>query len=116
MNLFNSILVSASKGRLVTSFCRNCDKYIWPPNYVCNLCYSKASFQEVKGEGILLEKAHSSILGKEGSFGVGEFSGIRLIGTLNDGVKVGDSIKIQEIRVKNERLDIKFAVISRLNN
>ena len=105
MNLFNLILISARKGRLVTSFCKKCDKYIWPPNYVCNLCYSKTSFREVKGKGILLEKACSSVLGKEGSFGVGEFSGIRLIGTINDGVKVGDSIKIQEIKVKNERLD-----------
>jgi uncharacterized protein len=111
MNLFDSILVSASKGRLVTSFCNKCEKYIWPPNYVCNLCYSKASFRKVNDEGILLEKAHSSILGKEGSFGVGEFSGIRLIGNINDGVKVGDSIKIQQIRVKNGRLDIKFAFI-----
>jgi uncharacterized OB-fold protein len=111
MNLFNSILASASKGRLVTSFCKKCDKYIWPPKYFCILCYSKASFREVKDEGILLEKSHSSILGKEGSFGVGEFSGIRLIGRINDEVNVGDSIKIQEIGVKNGRLDIKLCHI-----
>ena len=111
MNLFNSILLTANNGKLETSFCKKCDRYIWPPNYVCNVCYSKATFQEVKEEGILLEKAHSNILGKEGFFGIGEFRGIRLIGTIDNRVKVGESIRIQEIKVKNGRLDIKFGCL-----
>lgn len=108
MNLFDSILEIANNGKLVTSFCIKCDIYIWPPNHVCNLCVSKTMFREVKREGILLEKAHSNILGKEGFFGIGEFSGIRLIGSTKEDVKVGEPIRIGEIRVKNGRLDIQF--------
>ena len=108
MNLFNSIFENASNGKLVTSFCKKCNKYIWPPNYACSLCNSKASFREVKRDGILLEKAHSYIAGKEGSFGIGEFSGIRLIGTTNEDAKVGEPIRIQELRMRNGRLDIIF--------
>ena len=37
-----------------------------------------------------------------------EFSGIRLIGSTKEDVKVGEPIRIGEIRVKNGRLDIQF--------
>jgi uncharacterized protein len=112
MNLLNSVLENASNGKLVTSFCRKCNMYIWPPNYACSLCNSKASLREIKRDGILLEKARSFIAGKEGSFGIGEFNGIRLIGTINEDARVGKPIRIQEIGLRNGRLDLRFTDLS----
>ncbi|WP_148686890.1 zinc ribbon domain-containing protein [Candidatus Nitrosocosmicus hydrocola] len=112
MNLYDSILKSARRGKLLSSYCMKCDKYIWPPNYYCSYCNSGALFKAVKGEGIVLEKGYSNLLNKKGTFAIGEFNGIRIIGSISDDVVVGQGIKIQEIRVTNGRLDIKFVGIS----
>lgn len=111
MSLFDLILQNASYGKLVTSFCVKCNKYIWPPNYICNCCNSKASLRKIEQVGILLEKTHSNILGKEGTFGIGEFGGIRLIGTIKEDARIGECIRIHEIGLKNRRLDIKFTTL-----
>lgn len=60
----------------------------------------------------MLEKTQSNILGREGTFGIGEFGGIRLIGTIKEDVRIGEVIRIHEIGIKNGRLDIKFTILS----
>jgi uncharacterized OB-fold protein len=108
MNLFDSIMKIARGGKLVSSYCKKCDKYIWPPKYYCNYCNSEVSFKDVKREGIVLEKAYSNLHGKKIPFAIGEFNGIRIIGSINDDIVVGEIIIMQEIRVTDGRLDIKF--------
>ena len=108
MNLFDSVLKIAKAGKLVSSYCKNCDKYIWPPKYYCNYCNLKVSFRDVRREGIVLEKCYSNLQGKKKPFAIGEFNGIRILGSIDDDIIVGESIIMQEIRVTDERLDIKF--------
>lgn len=108
MNLFDSVLEIAKGGELVSSYCGKCEKYVWPPKYYCNYCNSKVLFKIVKREGRILGKGYSNIPGKKGIFAVGEFNGIRIIGTIKDKMMVGESIIMQEIKVTNGRLDIIF--------
>ena len=108
MNLFDSVLKIAKAGKLVSSYCNNCDKYIWPPKYYCNYCNLEVSFRDVRSEGIVLEKGYSNLQGKKRPFAIGEFNGIRILGSIDDDIMVGESIRMQEIRVTDERLDIKF--------
>lgn len=108
MNLFDSVLKIARGGKLVSSYCKNCDKYIWPPKHFCNYCNLAVSFKDVKREGIVLVKGYSNLQGKKRPFAIGEFDGIRIIGSINDDIVIGESIIMSEIRVTNGRLDIKF--------
>lgn len=111
MNLFESVLKSAGRGKLLSSYCKKCDKYIWPPKYYCNYCNSEALFKDVKEGGIVIEKGYSNLSNKKETFAIGEFNGIRIIGSISDDIVVGQHIKIQDIRVTNGRLDIKFSGI-----
>jgi uncharacterized OB-fold protein len=108
MDFFEEILNSARKGKFVTSYCQQCNKYIWPPKDSCNLCYSTAVIKDVPSNGVLLSKSISYISGKEGYFGLGEFTGIRIIGTIERSMKIGDRIVICRIREKNRKIDLKF--------
>jgi uncharacterized protein len=105
------MLDAASKGRLMSSYCIKCNRYVWPPNYYCNRCNSDTIFKDLVERGILVEKSTSYIHGKIEHFGIGEFDGIRIIGTITDQITVGDTIGIKSIKVTKGRLDISFVGI-----
>jgi uncharacterized OB-fold protein len=107
------MLDSASRGRLMSSYCAECKKYVWPPNYYCNICNSKTIFRDVVRRGTLIEKSLSHIHEKEGYFGVGEFNGVRFIGTINERILVGDIIQVKSVKVTEGRLDIVFTGVER---
>ena len=44
-----------SKGRFVVSFCKKCQKFVWPPSSQCNICHSITSWDESSKNGKIVE-------------------------------------------------------------
>lgn len=110
MDLLDEILKNAKKNKFVTSFCLKCNKYIWPPNSSCNLCYSSAVLKGVNSNGVLLSKSISYVGGKRSYFGLGEFNEIRILGTIERSLNIGDRIIICKVRETNGKIDLKFCI------
>ena len=80
-------------GEFKIPVCTSCESKAWPPSLYCPNCLSKTSLQNVITNGTLLVFAHSFVKGKEGTFGLIEMSGIRIVGSidirdLKEGMKV----------------------------
>lgn len=110
MKFLNEILNNARRGKFVTSFCLECRKYIWPPNGYCNFCYSEAVLKDVTSNGVLVSKSISYMMDKWRYFGLGEFDGIRIIGTIEQSLNIGDRIIIRNVRETNGKIDLKFCI------
>ena len=110
MKFLDEILNNARKGKFVTSFCSECRKHIWPPNKYCNLCYSKAVLKGVPSNGVLVSKSISYMTDKWGYFGLGEFNGIRIIGTIEQSLNIGDRIVICNVHEINGKIDLTFCI------
>jgi uncharacterized OB-fold protein len=108
MDLFDEILKNARREKFVTSFCLKCNKYIWPPDSSCNICYSSAILRDVTSNGVLLSKSISHIEGKKRYFGLGEFDGIRIIGTIDSSINIDDKIIICGVSETYGKIDLKF--------
>ena len=102
--LFNKI----KEGSLCSTFCRYCNVYTWPPCKNCKNCYKKTKFKRICNHGILLELSYSHIPDQECFFGIGDFSGIRIIGTVDKNVNVNDLIKINKATVINDKILLEF--------
>jgi uncharacterized OB-fold protein len=81
------------KGKFLVPICNSCKTKVWPPSHYCPRCLSKASLQIIATSGTLLEFTNSYVKGMEGTFGLIEMSGIKLIGSfdtsdLREGLKV----------------------------
>ncbi len=55
--------------------------FTWPPSNYCKECFKETKLKKINNHGILLELSYSYIPNQECFFGIGEFSGIRIIGT-----------------------------------
>ena len=111
MILFDIIINYAEKGILLTTFCFSCKIHIWPPNRYCKFCFNKTGFRKINRKGILLEKSFSNLSDLVGYYGIGEFSGIRIIGSVDQSVLPYDRIRISQVGVKNNKLDLEFSKI-----
>jgi hypothetical protein len=111
MKLIEIIISKAEKGTLITTYCLNCKIHIWPPNYYCHFCLNKTVFKKINKTGILLEKSFSNLPDLIGYYGIGEFSGIRLIGSVDQLAVPDDIISISHVGVRNNKLDLKFCKI-----
>jgi uncharacterized OB-fold protein len=109
MKLIEIIISNAERGILITTYCFNCKIYIWPPNYYCNSCLKKTGFRKISRRGILLEKSLSNLPDSLGYYGIGEFSGIRVIGSVDQRVVPEDRIRISHIGIKNNKLNLEFS-------
>jgi hypothetical protein len=114
MKLLDFIIKSAGKGTLVTTYCFTCKIHIWPLNRYCNICFKKTGFKKISRKGVLLEKSFSNLPDLKGYFGIGEFSGIRMIGSVDKSILPEDAIRISQVRVKDNKLDLEFSKFKRL--
>jgi uncharacterized OB-fold protein len=81
------------RGVFKVPVCTRCDKKVWPPSTTCPACYSKTALKKVGRKGVLVEFATSHVTGHEGTFGIVEMDGFRLVGSfdsadLEEGMKV----------------------------
>ena len=108
MNLKETIFKKIEEGLLLSTFCKDCKKHNWPPNLYCKECFKKTKLKKIKNEGILLEISYSHITNEENFFGIGDFSGIRIIGTANKSIRINDTISIDKIKVIDNKISIVF--------
>ncbi len=109
MNLKKTILKKFKDGIFVNTFCPQCKKQNWPPSNNCKDCFNKTILKKIDNKGILLEMSYSHIQNQENFFGIGDFSGIRILGTVaNKNIKVNDSIVIQNIKIIDNKISLEF--------
>lgn len=111
MTLLDIIFDTAKKGILITTYCFNCKIHIWPPNHYCNSCFKKTGFKKINRKGVLVEKSFSNIPDLIGYYGVGEFSGIRVIGSVDESILPNDRIIISRVSIQDNKLSLEFAKI-----
>jgi uncharacterized OB-fold protein len=75
-------LDSLRKGEFKVPVCISCSAIAWPPSRFCSKCYSPTLLQKIKTSGILVEFANSNIKNKQGTFGLVNIDGIRLVGKI----------------------------------
>ncbi len=100
---------SAEKGTLITTYCFSCKIHIWPPNSYCNSCFKKTGFRKINRNGVLLEKSFSNLQDSIGHYGIGEFSGIRMIGSVDPNILPNDRIRISRVSIKDNKLNLEFS-------
>ncbi len=108
MNLKETLFKNIEEGIFLSTFCTECKKHNWPPSFYCKDCFKKTKLKKINNQGILLEMSYSHIINQENFFGIGDFSGIRIIGTVNKSIKINDSIVINIIKVINNKISIEF--------
>jgi uncharacterized OB-fold protein len=109
MNLKETIFKKFKDGIFINTFCPHCKKQNWPPSNNCRDCFKKTIFKKIENKGILLEMSYSHIPKQENFFGIGYFSGIRILGTIvNKNLKVNDSIAIHNIKIINDKISLEF--------
>lgn len=74
--------------------CTSCGKKAWPPSARCPSCLSKTRFAKVATAGTLVEFAASHVRGREGTFGIVEMDGFRLVGSIGD-AKLREGMKVK---------------------
>jgi uncharacterized OB-fold protein len=78
--------------------CSSCRTKVWPPFPDCPKCLSKASLQIIDTTGILVEFTNSYVKGMEGTFGLIEMSGIKLIGSFKTSSQLTEGIRVKMTR------------------
>ncbi|CAN5737069.1 hypothetical protein BH23THE1_BH23THE1_03470 [soil metagenome] len=111
LKLIDIIINNAEKGNLITTYCFRCNVHIWPPNRYCNSCFKKTGFRKINRKGVLLEKSFSNLPDLIGHYGVGEFSGVRMIGRVDPSILPNDLIIISQVSIKENKLNLEFSKI-----
>jgi len=108
MSLKESILAKIKDQAFFITFCIRCKKYNWPPTYNCKYCFRKTILKQLYNKGILLEVSYSHLPDQNNYFGIGEFSGIRILGMVDGDIKINDAIEISKIKVNDGRISVEF--------
>jgi uncharacterized OB-fold protein len=108
MNLKEQIFEKIKDGKFQSTFCSKCNQYNWPPCNNCKNCFKKTRLKKIDNKGILLEKSYSHLSDQHDYFGIGDFSGIRIIGTVDKNIEINDKIIISNIRLDNDRISLEF--------
>lgn len=113
MNLKESILKKIKDEIFLITYCTKCKKYSWPPSYNCKYCFKKTILKKLFNKGILLEVSYSHLPDQNNYFGIGEFSGIRILGMVVGDIKINDAIEISKIKVNNDKISVEFNKLKR---
>jgi uncharacterized OB-fold protein len=109
MNLKEKILEKINNGTFVSTFCPKCKKYMWPPSNNCKECFTTTELKDIYNKGILLEKSYSHMVGQQGYFGIGDFSGIRIIGKMESNIEIDEIILISKLKINdNNKILVEF--------
>lgn len=114
MNLKETILKKIEDEIFLITFCTKCKKYNWPPSYNCKYCFKETILKKLLNKGILLEISYSHITDQNNYFGIGEFSGIRILGMVDGDIKINDAIVISKIKVNDGRISVEFHKLKKI--
>lgn len=82
MTTIEDYLASLRAGEFKVPVCTSCRATVWPPSSRCSKCYSLTALKKTELTGTLIEFSNSHVKTREGTFGVIDIKGIRLIGSL----------------------------------
>jgi uncharacterized OB-fold protein len=109
MNLKEKIFEKIKDGTFLSTYCTRCKKHVWPPCNHCKECFGITELKDVDNNGILLEKSYSHIVDQQGYFGIGDFSGLRIIGKMHSNFEIGGPISISKVRAnKDNKIMVEF--------
>lgn len=109
MNLKEKMFEKIKDGTLSSTFCARCKKHVWPPCNNCKECFGITELKDVDNKGILLEISYSHIVDQQGYFGIGDFSGLRIIGKVYSNYEIGRPISISKVRSnKDNKIIVEF--------
>ncbi|MBA3285100.1 MAG: hypothetical protein H0U27_08585 [Nitrosopumilus sp.] len=109
MNLKEKIFEKIKDGTFLSTSCNQCKKHIWPPSNNCKECFQITELKDVDNKGILLEISYSHIVDQKGYFGIGDFSGLRIIGKVNSNIEIGEPISISKVTAnKDNKIIVEF--------
>ena len=84
-----------AQGKFVVSFCKNCQKFVWPPSSQCNICHSTTIWDQPSKNGKILEFSK-----KENYYFclIETNDNIRILGSLETSItpKVGQTVKLDK--------------------
>jgi len=101
--LASEFLTSLKKGVFVVPVCTSCRKKAWPPSARCPSCLSRTRAAKVATAGILVEFAASHVKNREGTFGIVEMDGFRLVGSIEGtNLKEGMDVKMSKCGVGSD--------------
>jgi uncharacterized protein len=94
-DLLHGFYVELRKGKFLVAVCSSCKFKVWPPSKYCPQCHSKTALETVETSGTLIEYTRSYLVGKEGTYGLVDMSGIRLIGSFD----TSELVEGQQVRM-----------------
>ena len=104
MNLKEKIFERIKNGALLSTSCNHCKKHIWPPCNNCKECFEITELKDVDNKGILLEISYSHMVDQKGYFGLGDFSGLRIIGKVSSDIEIGEPISISKLTSNKDNI------------
>ena len=108
MNLKEEIFKEIDKGLFICTFCLNCNIYNWPPNNNCKKCLKKTRLRKIINKGVILEISYSHLPNQKSFFGIGNFSGIRILGTIDKNMQTNDLIIIDKVSIIDNKISFIF--------
>lgn len=96
MRVIQEFLDSLKTGEFRVPICKSCRKKAWPPAKLCPVCLSSTSLEKIERIGVVIEFAKSQVKNREGSFGVIDIDGIRLVGALKAD-KISSGMKMRMV-------------------
>lgn len=70
-------------GEFRIAFCNSCSKKVWPPSYFCSNCFAKTELKKFETVGTVLEFTTSHVNSSQGTFGIVDLDGIRIVGAIS---------------------------------
>jgi len=113
LNLRDKVFANIKDNKISMTFCSNCKKYIWPPSYFCKNCFNKTKIKRLNNKGRLIEITFSNYLNQKIYFGIGDFSGIKIIGATNNLIEIDREIIISKVNIRDNKLEIVFSEIAK---
>lgn len=111
MNLREKVFANIKDNKISMTFCTNCKLYIWPPSYFCKNCFNITKIKRLNNKGKLIEITFSNILNEKIYYGIGDFSGIKIIGSTSIPITVNKEIMISKVNIRDNKLDIVFSEV-----
>ena len=90
-------------GKFEVPRCTSCNTKVWPPCHYCPQCQSRTALEAIETVGTLLEFTNSSIEGMQGTFGLIDMSGIKLLGSFNTSeLREGQKVKMVRCGINSD--------------
>ena len=90
-------------GKFEVPRCNSCNTKVWPPCHYCPQCHSGTALEAIETIGTLLEFTNSSIGAIQGTFGLVDMSGIKLLGSFNTSdLREGQKVKMVRCGINSD--------------